>query len=102
MPKKLSFTENGEVTDGFNQKGDAAGGSPGPSATAHPVLLGMLEAAIRDVTAGSSRVFNTAFEDAGCHPLCASEQHPEFLCEPHLETSRAEIFFRMSARFTSW
>ena len=53
-----------------------------PSATACPVLLGMLEAAMQDMTAGSSRVFNTASEDAGCHPLCAPEQHPEFLCEP--------------------
>ena len=35
-------------------------------------------------------------------PMCAPEQHAEFLCEPQLETSRAEIFFRMSARFPFW
>ena len=35
-------------------------------------------------------------------PMCAPERHAEFLCEPWLETSRAEIFFRMSARFPFW
>ena len=89
LPKKLSSIEKGEVTDGFSQKGyTPVCGPMRPSSTACPVLLGMREAAMQDMMAGYSWVFSTASEDAGCHPLCAPEQHPELLCELHLKTSR--------------
>lgn len=65
IAKETQLHENGELTDGFSQKGDAAGGSLGrPHST--PVLLGMLEAAIRDVRLAPPSLQH-CFEDAGCH-----------------------------------
>ena len=52
------------------------------SATACPVLLGMLEAAMQNVTAGSSRVFNTASEDAGRHPCVPLSDMQNFYVSP--------------------
>lgn len=63
----------------------------------HTLPLLVFEATMKELTAGSSIALGLLLTDAGCHPLCAPEQHQKFLCEPNLETSRADKLFRMTS-----
>lgn len=102
--QRNSAHAKGWGVDGFNQKGDGSNAcAPWRCLPQHALrFLWYLKLLWKKWRLAPPLPLALLLTDAGCHSLCAPEQHQKFLCEPHLETSKADKLFRMSTSFLSW